>query len=506
MTKESIPSKLRINVWNTYEGAQNKIGTCMCCSNSIEFENFHCGHVVAEKNGGEMIIENLRPICANCNLSMQTLDMIEYIKTNKLKLNPNFCGYKDNNDVKQDDLKIDELKIICTCLDLPKNGTKQVLLQKVIEKTGKTAISDILNELTCTALRQLCENRKISKSGTKEKLILNLMENFNPNADYSTIDLDKVTMEINEKCKNSKKQPKILTKDKLHILQIFGIEVSNEKNTSKIYNTEIDSEQFEHKDALRNLLNQTEILKKLSESDISDVHETMHKKNKKITKEDMIIKIGSDKMFYSKFIIKKMSKLNIRIVKKICDNNGIKKINKKTAMIYSLIVDLFSKEIDKININNLINDEIIELIKASDSDKPERAKNDDVVKNTAVDDDKKNNCDDTNCSGSSDTSKKNTDGDNNGSLNHPISTSIEEASEIISANILEKNSRTTVSFDIKNFEYKGNHYELCGDELHMNGNIIEHEEYMEAYRAMVDEDISLQICAFDCLLSDRKKE
>ena len=43
--------------------------------------NFICGHVVSEFNGGKITIENLRPICVSCNLSMGTMDM------NKFKMN-----------------------------------------------------------------------------------------------------------------------------------------------------------------------------------------------------------------------------------------------------------------------------------------------------------------------------------------------------------------------------------------------------------------------------------
>jgi len=39
---------------------------------------FHCGHIVSHANGGSMHIDNLRPICASCNLSMGTQNMNEF--------------------------------------------------------------------------------------------------------------------------------------------------------------------------------------------------------------------------------------------------------------------------------------------------------------------------------------------------------------------------------------------------------------------------------------------
>ena len=45
-------------------------------SSEIPFEDWHCGHVVAHKNGGKVILENLRPVCKGCNWEMRTT-MIE---------------------------------------------------------------------------------------------------------------------------------------------------------------------------------------------------------------------------------------------------------------------------------------------------------------------------------------------------------------------------------------------------------------------------------------------
>jgi hypothetical protein len=54
---------------------------CTCCEKTpIKNIEFHCGHVIAEANGGTMQIDNLRPICAGCNLSMGTQDMNDFKK------------------------------------------------------------------------------------------------------------------------------------------------------------------------------------------------------------------------------------------------------------------------------------------------------------------------------------------------------------------------------------------------------------------------------------------
>jgi hypothetical protein len=79
--KNVITQAMRIVCWNTYIGDEVGKTQCLCCkSNNITQHNFHCGHVVAEAQGGAMHVSNLRPICAVCNNSMGTTNMIEFAK------------------------------------------------------------------------------------------------------------------------------------------------------------------------------------------------------------------------------------------------------------------------------------------------------------------------------------------------------------------------------------------------------------------------------------------
>jgi 5-methylcytosine-specific restriction endonuclease McrA len=78
-----ISQAIRIVCWNTYIGEEIGKTSCLCCkTNYITQHNFHCGHVVAEANGGKVHVENLRPICAVCNNSMGTMDMQEFALEN----------------------------------------------------------------------------------------------------------------------------------------------------------------------------------------------------------------------------------------------------------------------------------------------------------------------------------------------------------------------------------------------------------------------------------------
>jgi hypothetical protein len=77
--KVTIPQSLRAAVWDKYIG--RKIGEieCLVCNAALISQlNFHCGHVVAEANGGTISIDNLRPICKSCNCSMGTNNLEDY--------------------------------------------------------------------------------------------------------------------------------------------------------------------------------------------------------------------------------------------------------------------------------------------------------------------------------------------------------------------------------------------------------------------------------------------
>ena len=73
--KKIISPKLKLQVWIKEFGTNNS-GRCPYnnCSNIISNNNkeniFHCGHIISEYNGGETNLENLKPICSNCNFKM----------------------------------------------------------------------------------------------------------------------------------------------------------------------------------------------------------------------------------------------------------------------------------------------------------------------------------------------------------------------------------------------------------------------------------------------------
>ena len=67
----NIPKAIREQVWIQRFG---RVFEHKCyiswCQNKIDVFNYHCGHDIPASKGGAASLENLYPICPNCNLSM----------------------------------------------------------------------------------------------------------------------------------------------------------------------------------------------------------------------------------------------------------------------------------------------------------------------------------------------------------------------------------------------------------------------------------------------------
>ena len=79
--KKQIVEALKTSVWNKYIGADKGNAPCYVCQTTyISQREFDTGHVVAEINGGQTNLSNLRPICRKCNLSMGAQNMEVFIE------------------------------------------------------------------------------------------------------------------------------------------------------------------------------------------------------------------------------------------------------------------------------------------------------------------------------------------------------------------------------------------------------------------------------------------
>ncbi len=68
--RKQIGKQLRNQVWAKYLGNRTQ-GKCFCCKIiPIHFQNFEVGHNKSVYRGGSNHINNLRPICRDCNRKM----------------------------------------------------------------------------------------------------------------------------------------------------------------------------------------------------------------------------------------------------------------------------------------------------------------------------------------------------------------------------------------------------------------------------------------------------
>ena len=101
----TIPKALRQQVWIQYNGERFR-NSCSIkwCKNDITVFYFHVGHNIPRSKGGTLELNNLVPICSNCNLSMSdkyTIDEWNKLGGHKLSCFPTCCfSYKSQDEVK----------------------------------------------------------------------------------------------------------------------------------------------------------------------------------------------------------------------------------------------------------------------------------------------------------------------------------------------------------------------------------------------------------------------
>lgn len=78
--RKSIPAPLKKQIWEKYISIDLRKGKCFCCKTTDIMESdFHAGHIISDKDKGKVELENLRPLCSKCNLSMGSENMFEFI-------------------------------------------------------------------------------------------------------------------------------------------------------------------------------------------------------------------------------------------------------------------------------------------------------------------------------------------------------------------------------------------------------------------------------------------
>lgn len=170
--KKKISQIIRAQVWDTYIG--RKIGEILCpyCNvNTITQLNFECGHVIAESKGGEISLENLRPICNICNKSMGNKEMD--LNLYDVNINDDMDIDMIECDVKLSNLNIDGKKTENNIISTTRN-TEVKNAKKIDDLLSKIDIYNNINSLNFYKfINQLTiRNLKIIKNKSKTYLIL----------------------------------------------------------------------------------------------------------------------------------------------------------------------------------------------------------------------------------------------------------------------------------------------------------------------------------------------
>ena len=151
--KESIPKRIRELVWTTNNG---ETFTHKCyvswCDKNINVFNFQVGHDIPESKGGTLDIDNLKPICGNCNLSMSNKYTIKewstLINSDTLKNNKNYKNNNINMNMNMNDTKNNDT-INDTPNDTPNDTTNHTIeptfIRKIINKLPKLTNISLLS-------------------------------------------------------------------------------------------------------------------------------------------------------------------------------------------------------------------------------------------------------------------------------------------------------------------------------------------------------------------------
>ncbi|MHA2082199.1 MAG: HNH endonuclease [Candidatus Thorarchaeota archaeon] len=77
--RKTIPSAIRNTVWkNEYGDAASGKCPITACNTVLTPGDWQCGHIISHYNGGKIKVDNLRPICAQCNNDMSSRNWDEY--------------------------------------------------------------------------------------------------------------------------------------------------------------------------------------------------------------------------------------------------------------------------------------------------------------------------------------------------------------------------------------------------------------------------------------------
>lgn len=201
-----MSKKFRQIVWETYMDNDKYKNPCFCCEKTmIDPFSYNFGYIISNINGGDINnIENIRPICSLCNLSIGTQNMYDYILDN-------FFWYQN--------ISLEQVKMVANFLDIQnidndkvdKNNLIKLIINLECDTEDKREIKDMMLEYGHTQseeiLGQIIEkvDMRLKVAPTMEKIIA-LVREYTQLCDngFTEKEIMDISLEIYENIPNKK--------------------------------------------------------------------------------------------------------------------------------------------------------------------------------------------------------------------------------------------------------------------------------------------------------------
>ena len=73
----TLRKAVRLHIWESHMGKESEYGLCSACGKRITIEFMHAAHKISIANGGANHVDNLRPCCSSCKLSIGVRNLDE---------------------------------------------------------------------------------------------------------------------------------------------------------------------------------------------------------------------------------------------------------------------------------------------------------------------------------------------------------------------------------------------------------------------------------------------
>ena len=74
----TLRKAVRLLIWDNHMGKESECGPCSACGKRITIEFMHAAHDISIASGGSNLVDNLRPCCSSCKLSIGVRNLDEF--------------------------------------------------------------------------------------------------------------------------------------------------------------------------------------------------------------------------------------------------------------------------------------------------------------------------------------------------------------------------------------------------------------------------------------------